>query len=67
MHDFQPFEQDANRRAFMYFNKHEDGFYQTHAEYYYNKVNNIRKGWDFEKNPLDVYHTGARNVYKSII
>ncbi len=62
-HDFQPYEQDANRRAFMYFNKNVKGFYQTEAQYEYNKDNKIRIGWDFRDNPLDVYHTTSKNVY----
>jgi hypothetical protein len=61
-HKYQPFEQDANRRAFMYFNKHVDGFYQTEAEYDYNRYNGIRKGWDFHSNPLDVYHEGSYSI-----
>ena len=41
---FQPFEQDANRRAFLYFNKNVDGFYQTEEEYLYNFRHRIQKG-----------------------
>ena len=62
-HVFQPFEQDANRRAFLYFNKNVDGFYQTKEEYEYNRTNKIRKGWDFKHNPLDVTHGGIRGAY----
>ena len=43
-HAFQPFEQDANRRAFLYFNKNVDGYYQTEAEYLYNFRHRIQKG-----------------------
>jgi hypothetical protein len=57
-HDFQPYEQDANRRAFLYFNEHVEGFYQTEAEYRYNQRNGIEKGWSFYTNPLDVNHIG---------
>ena len=62
-HDFEPFEQDANRRAFLYFNEHVDGFYQTEDEYRGNLINWQRSGrdpaknvgWNFESNPLDIY------------
>ncbi|MDD4921020.1 MAG: hypothetical protein PHS30_00930 [Bacteroidales bacterium] len=57
-HAYQPFEQDANRRAFMYFNKNVDGFYQTEAQYWANQWNGIAKGWNFSENPLDVNHEG---------
>ena len=56
-HDYQPYEQDANRRAFIYMNKHVEGFYQTEEEYYDNLWKKIRKGWNFNFNPLDIYHT----------
>ena len=56
-HDFQPYEQDANRRAFIYMNKHVEGFYQTEEEYYDNLWKKTRKGWNFNINPLDIYHT----------
>jgi RHS repeat-associated protein len=62
-HKYQPFEQDANRRAFKYFNKNVEGFYQTEAEYRANQRNGIEKGWDFWSNPLDVNHTATRDVY----
>jgi hypothetical protein len=66
-HAFQPYEQDANRRAFMYFNKNVEGFYQTGAEYYnqglYNISNGNTKGWNFYRNPLDVYHIGKNSRY----
>ncbi|GHU66083.1 hypothetical protein FACS1894123_12070 [Bacteroidia bacterium] len=53
-HDFRPFEQDANRRAFMYFNKNVEGFYQTETEYRQNRNNNVDKGWNFHENPMYV-------------
>lgn len=56
-HDFQPFEQDANRRAFLYFNKNVDGFYKTEE----NK--NDIYGWNFNNNPLDINHSSIRNTY----
>lgn len=58
-HKYQPFEQDANRRAFMYFNKNVEGFYQTEAEYNMNRIRGDRVGWDFWQNPLDVNHIGS--------
>ena len=62
-HDFQPFEQDANRRAFNYFNENVEGFYQTEAEYRYNQRNGIDKGWNFYQNPMDVNHIGWNSRY----
>ena len=63
-HDFQIFEQDANRRAFMYFNKREgDKFYQTKEEYEYNQRYGIEKGWNFYQNPMDVNHIGEGSRY----
>ncbi len=50
-HDYHPVEQDANRRAFLYFNKHVTGF-QNDTYLSDNLV------WNFVKNPLDVYKTG---------
>ena len=47
-HKFHPVEQDANRRGFLYFNKHIDGFYKTEED-----MNN-EWGWDFDINPLNV-------------
>jgi hypothetical protein len=68
MHDFQPFEQDANRRAFMYFNEKVEGFYTSHEQYIEQRdnrsyINGTSKGWNFYKNPLDVYHTATSGVY----
>jgi RHS repeat-associated protein len=57
VHDFQAFEQDANRRAFMYFNKNVDGFYKSYND------KDLPYGWDFYRNPLDLYGTGSRNTY----
>ena len=48
-HEFHPVEQDANRRAFLYFNKHVDRFYKTKKEM------SEKRGWDFNYNPLDIY------------
>jgi hypothetical protein len=62
-HKYQSFEQDANRRAFLYFNKHVEGFYQTEDEYLANydtyKKTGVNEGWNFYQNPLDVYHEGS--------
>jgi RHS repeat-associated protein len=44
-HDFHPVEQDANYRAFLYFNENVPGF--TAAS------NSGTGGWDFFNNPLD--------------
>jgi hypothetical protein len=62
-HDFQIFEQDANRRAFNYFNENVDGFYQTEGQYENNLRGGVRKGWNFDRNPLDVNHVAERNIY----
>jgi hypothetical protein len=51
-HDFQPFEQDANRRAFNYFNETVEGFYKSEDD----KLED--RGWNFNNNPLDIYHIG---------
>jgi RHS repeat-associated protein len=53
-HDFHPVEQDANMRAFNYFNKHESGFYDTNPY--------DGKGWNFYSNPLDPNRTGRRGI-----
>jgi len=54
-HDYHPVEQDANRRAFLYFNKHVTGFQND-------TFTNDNLGWNFSDNPLDVYKTG-QGVY----
>lgn len=56
-HDFHPVEQDANRRAFLYFNKHIRGFYKTEE----NKDNDY--GWNFYANPLNVYYSYEDGLY----
>ncbi len=60
-HKFQPFEQDANRRAFMYFNENVKGFYKSRKDF--DKDGNNGKGWNFYQNPLDVYHEARRGRY----
>ena len=49
-HRFNPVEQDANYRAFLYFNRKVSGFYKSEQEYYSSMGNG--RGWDFIKNPL---------------
>jgi hypothetical protein len=58
LHDFRRFEQDANRRAFLYFNEHVPGFYQTEEQHKANQLGGIERGWNFHKNPFDVYGKG---------
>lgn len=62
-HDFHPVEQDANRRAFKYFNKEVGGFYQTEVEFTHNRDNGIRRGWDFQANPLNIDGSNRRGRY----
>lgn len=57
-HDFQLYEQDANRRAFTYFNENVDGFYQTATQYRANQSAGVEKGWNFYQNPMDINHIG---------
>lgn len=47
-HKYRSFEQDANLRAFKYFNKNVEGFYESFSNY----KPNDGKGWDFIRNPL---------------
>lgn len=47
-HNYRRFEQDANLRAFKYFNKYVEGFYESPSNY----MPNDGKGWNFKKNPL---------------
>ena len=47
-HKYRSFEQDANLRAFKYFNKNVEGFYESYLNY----NPNDGKGWNFYKNPL---------------
>ena len=68
-HDFMNYEQDANMRAFRYFNENVPGFYTSPADYIkqYNEelIANSKKmlyqrhGWDYLRNPLipkDLYY-----------
>lgn len=58
-HDFHPVEQDANRRAFLYFNENVDGFYVSDDDF----NNGVNRGWDFFLNPLNIDGTNMRNQY----
>lgn len=51
VHDLHPVEQDANRRAFLYFNKNIEGFQDD--EYLSDS-----KGWNFSYNKLNVDGSG---------
>lgn len=51
-HVLHPVEQDANARAFEYFNKNVSGFYE--ATQNYNGYKEHDKGWDFERNILNI-------------
>jgi RHS repeat-associated protein len=62
-HDIQVYEQDANYRAFVYFNKRVEGFYQTEEEFWTNFYNGTEKGWNFVNNPLDLTHENIRGTY----
>lgn len=59
-HMYQKYERDASLRAFLYFNKYEEGFYKT-AEGYKNQSLlplDERSGWNFKLNPLLPYELG---------
>lgn len=49
-HDYHPAEQDANRRAFLYFNKRVPLFQDDTLAASNHSLRN--KGWDFNNNPL---------------
>jgi hypothetical protein len=55
MHDFHPVEQDANRRAFLYFNKEVKGFRND-------TKGDDNFGWNFWENPLNVDGSNKRGV-----
>ncbi len=46
-HNLHPVEQDANRRAFLYFNKNVEEFYDV--------VGGEDRGWDWYRNPIGGY------------
>jgi RHS repeat-associated protein len=54
-HDFHPVEQDANRRAFLYFNEHIEGFTETEI--------GDDNGWNWARNPLDPNNTGIGQTW----
>lgn len=51
-HDLHPIEQDANARAFEYFNKNVKGFYKTSTQHDSGDI-----GWNFYENPLNLHGT----------
>ena len=51
-HLFNPIEQDANMRAFKYFNRNVTGFYDKNPY--------DANGWSFYENPIDIYHNKYR-------
>lgn len=55
-HSYHQVEQDANARAFEYFNKHVNGFYKTQEQYSKGDI-----GWNFRKNPLNISARGTDN------
>jgi hypothetical protein len=57
-HNYHPVEQDANRRAFLYFNKYVDGFYKSKEKLYDNTY-----GWNFKENPLDINNSNSPGQY----
>jgi hypothetical protein len=59
VHDFHSVEQDANRRAFLYFNKNIDGFYVSQDDF----DNGVVRGWNFFQNPLNVDGSNTRDQY----
>jgi hypothetical protein len=62
---YSPVEQDANLRAFKYFNKHVAGFYESpEGSGLPNEYNaGDGRGWNFLQNPLDPNGTGIRRRY----
>jgi uncharacterized protein RhaS with RHS repeats len=56
-HIFHPIEQDANMRAFKYFNENVEGFYQTREDW--DNYSNRETGWNFASNPLNVNNNGV--------
>ena len=54
-HSFHPVEQDANRRAFLYFNERDPEFQDDDMGAALSSANPLdNRGWDFGRNPLDV-------------
>ncbi|MFD2034509.1 hypothetical protein ACFSKL_06900 [Belliella marina] len=64
-HDLHPVEQDANLKAFLYFNKHIRGFYESPSDSGQPNAYkpNDGRGWNFTRNPLDPNRTGRRGQY----
>jgi len=59
-HAFHPVEADANRRAFLYFNRNDDGFQDDGVGKF-----NDGKGWDFVKNPFPTGVGVQRQISKT--
>ena len=59
-HNLHPIEQDANARAFEYFNKNVPGFYESTINYNPYNVNQTR-GWNFNRNPLNINGRAFQN------
>lgn len=64
-HDFHPVEQDANRRAFLYFNKNIAGFQNDGAsrDDWTSDTPQANLGWDFRRNPLNFDGSNMRLQY----
>jgi hypothetical protein len=64
-HDFHPVEQDANRRAFLYFNQNVGGFQNDGAgrDDWTSDTPQANLGWDFHGNPLNFDGSNTRLQY----
>lgn len=67
MHSYHPVEQDANRRAFIYFNKNVPGFMNDHkadgSGYELTHEDPLQnKGWDYKSNPLKISGNNVENT-----
>jgi hypothetical protein len=64
-HDFHPAEQDANRRAFLYFNRNVAGFQNdgVSPDDHTSDIPGENRGWDFFRNPLNIDGSGRRRQY----
>ena len=56
-HKYKLFEQDANRRAFLYFNKNVPNFQDDNELWNIDYRDN--RGWDFWRNPLNIDRTNT--------
>jgi hypothetical protein len=57
-HNYHAAEQDANRRAFIYFNERDPNFQNDDDDRGFDD-NGINRGWNFDYNPLDVDKSGS--------